>query len=1424
MAYRYDRDRTEQRERASEHASSTFMPPDPRVRNISMHQRAPPRYQEGQHQKHMNGGPLYSTSHETTSKKQEHYSKHDSHHSYRTSRMSNHNYPPRGNTANFDAHRDDTRHPSTEATPPRQGSGYNTGHSYYREGAEKISPRVQEEEQQRWDDRMKDFLPPKDAKQRLTTPAPYRPNGSSSNKRNHSGFPRSFNSKSDGPQLISHQSSDESSRGHSAFAPPKRQRIGPSESSSFHTHSPIHGLASSFSREDFEPPRTNHNTNQRSGQDIPIFHSWSSGPSRSRSQSPSDVQGCYDDWNVSSRRSDPSRQMTLASSRSWADEITLVPSRTDGFMNSPLEAHPSSSFSESHRDRSNSMAKSSSHPPHHQQASGEGNRTSGSEIGWPQQYDNIKPYPVRYSSTHTKHGDQYHDNGQYSRSSYGKHEDSHYRPHNRPYDGKDNYWRDQHHYNQRRDDIEDKTKLSGPPRSHSPVPRRSVPTPPVRNGWGRYPMNYDQNRLHNERRSDMHHQEWNNERYTGYQGGGRHPQYHPGSGMMKNNHGMRYDEPMCLPTNSPPEHLRDLKHESLPNGRTFLKTQDNRMLLAQSDDRISLSETLCIVRENIEVFTATEDDVKAPAPGRKRPVSLHQVGLRCYHCRFANLQNDRVKRAVCFPSSIKRIYRTVIDMKLDHFKSCRYVPLELKRKLEELKATNARSTGTTMQYFVAAAKKLGMADGEHGIVIIPDDKHVDSSDAVSAPDRTLSVDSVGETSTGTTKDSTAIMKKDSGKTLSTVSTFNSDTSPDGVRSDLSLNLKVDPGAKGTVNCNSSNEKSYQDGKDGTEYFNGKILLALMEDKSALSPLRCFLRQNVYAFSATEEDIAVRTPTTFSVVLGQVGIGCIHCLSLPAKERSNRAVCFPFSIARIYQSVADIQRFHLGECKHVPEDIRKKFDELQSQSSKGSKGLATRQYWITSAKKIGLVDTKRGIRFERDPVAPLEKAPSLDILARVATDAKIPKQLVLPEDEPHIAEFLFLVMKQLQPCRFTEADRNKRRLKDVGCTGVECKHCAGQVDGRKFFWSSVNAVESNFVSVHTHMMECKMISQDLKDKLAETKKLRKEQTSRLKTGSQKAFFARVWERLHSGSDSKVPNSPPGKGGRKVSSKKSPGKSASAQKSPLRSYPKQSIMPPQYTPSPRSALANVPHYTSNRSPYSQGYPDEMRFHDIPVSFSNDNMLTKSIMSHGTMSDNIAFDTQHSPRPQSSFDITFADTPLSPSRANVSRIDLSKLDLDFPSPVDHNIGTGIEPGSGPLPFRRSPELSKKSPFRKPQMHHTESRSDIPSRQTTLPSNDKTTGPQSTIVTATPDESMNKKIPERTHSMEDTNSVSLRHEIVDTPDKMKERHHTCDSSSFDMPIEFRNTPGSPVRDVRAKEGPSPVSPTNSPGKQSPLGKQEAV
>jgi hypothetical protein len=546
------------------------------------------------------------------------------------------------------------------------------------------------------------------------------------------------------------------------------------------------------------------------------------------------------------------------------------------------------------------------------------------------------------------------------------------------------------------------------------------------------------------------------------------------------------------------------------------------LLLAMPQDRNCLSETLCIIRNNVEVFTATENDINAPAPGRKRPIQVGQVGLRCVYCRMCP-QRDRVKRATCFPSSMKRIYRAVIDMKLDHFKLCPYVPVGLKARLDQLQTGSTRSTGMTVKYFVKSAKEMGMSDSVIDGVFIdlkwvgnPRVAERDDYEPPPVPAMNMAGD-VAASSCEYVMGPPYNAHRHSGreyyepkqprqKKTSAPHLLSERTSHD----DVCKMVPLQP--DDSLNTSNVPEKR----------FTGKVVLALPEDENFLSPLRCFLRKNVCAFTASQQDIAVRTPTTFSVRVGQVGVGCVHCLAVSPKSRSNRAVCFPFAMGRIYQSVADIQRFHLGECRMMPQSVRTEFLRLQSESAKGSRGLATRMYWIDSAKKIGLTDGPSGMYFHRDPSLPSLSSHSFasvenyDATVRAAKNNDSSREnltLVVPEDKPTIAEFLYLVMEQLRPCRFTDADRNKRRSKSVGCIGVECKHCAGKIDGRKFFWSSVSAAESNFVSVHSHMLTCKYIPEPLRAELTMLKTLRREQTSRLKTGSQKAFFIRVWSRLH-----------------------------------------------------------------------------------------------------------------------------------------------------------------------------------------------------------------------------------------------------------------------------------------------------------------------
>jgi hypothetical protein len=96
-------------------------------------------------------------------------------------------------------------------------------------------------------------------------------------------------------------------------------------------------------------------------------------------------------------------------------------------------------------------------------------------------------------------------------------------------------------------------------------------------------------------------------------------------------------------------------------------------LLALPEDATILKPLHAFVRTQIEVFTATPDDIAQPAPGRKNPIRLHQVGLRCMHCRHLP-SRDRVKRAICYPSKVARVYHSVSDMKFDHFSACQALP------------------------------------------------------------------------------------------------------------------------------------------------------------------------------------------------------------------------------------------------------------------------------------------------------------------------------------------------------------------------------------------------------------------------------------------------------------------------------------------------------------------------------------------------------------------------------------------------------------------------------------------------------------------------------------------------------------------------------------------------------------------------------
>jgi len=170
------------------------------------------------------------------------------------------------------------------------------------------------------------------------------------------------------------------------------------------------------------------------------------------------------------------------------------------------------------------------------------------------------------------------------------------------------------------------------------------------------------------------------------------------------------------------------------------------MSLAHPDDMYWLSDLQCYVRSFCtEFFSATEADVtgvptshgrslKKPTSGpgsggRRGPITLGRVGIRCVFCREAH-PSTRASQATSFPSQISGIYGAVVMMQCRHFPHCKYMPNHVREKIAGLKrggnsapthmvhmdrASHSGGTNGRQQYWADSARQLGLIDTDRGV-------------------------------------------------------------------------------------------------------------------------------------------------------------------------------------------------------------------------------------------------------------------------------------------------------------------------------------------------------------------------------------------------------------------------------------------------------------------------------------------------------------------------------------------------------------------------------------------------------------------------------------------------------------------------------------------------------------------------------------
>jgi hypothetical protein len=143
------------------------------------------------------------------------------------------------------------------------------------------------------------------------------------------------------------------------------------------------------------------------------------------------------------------------------------------------------------------------------------------------------------------------------------------------------------------------------------------------------------------------------------------------------------------------------------------------MSLALPYDANRLSPVQILLREQIEIFAASEDDLMAYVRGRNKPITLKQVGIRCKHC--ANLPLKHRKRgSVYFPFSLLDIYQAAQNIASSHFfqDNCSEISVEIKSKLLRSNLRWKSAPGLGKQYWAISAGAQGLFDTDQGIRFI----------------------------------------------------------------------------------------------------------------------------------------------------------------------------------------------------------------------------------------------------------------------------------------------------------------------------------------------------------------------------------------------------------------------------------------------------------------------------------------------------------------------------------------------------------------------------------------------------------------------------------------------------------------------------------------------------------------------------------
>ena len=360
------------------------------------------------------------------------------------------------------------------------------------------------------------------------------------------------------------------------------------------------------------------------------------------------------------------------------------------------------------------------------------------------------------------------------------------------------------------------------------------------------------------------------------------------------------------------EHLEEVEEQAAD--LTEANTDIGSSLVEPSDSEL-ITDYFFHIMKQLVVCRFAEKDRKTRG-GKRENINIGYGGLQCRHCISAPTSRK------FFWSNVDRLANSFAEIPT-HVLKCRSTPEDVRDALLILKGKHSSqmqslARGSQKVFFRRMWRRLHDGDETGGATPISNKPSRDDSEASDGSDN---------------------------------ASKSSDSKPTAAR------MLAETLAAESLKTASRNAAAMNLAESDSTKSSNVVLLAIPEDKDWLSDDQCFVRNNIEVFVATSTDAKVAIEERkYPIKPGWVGLRCIHCAKTPRGAR-DAAVCYPYSVSGIYESVREFQRMHFEKCPNLPPDIVAASRTVNKSSTTLSSVL--RRYYVQSAKALGLVDMLEG---------------------------------------------------------------------------------------------------------------------------------------------------------------------------------------------------------------------------------------------------------------------------------------------------------------------------------------------------------------------------------------------------------------------------------------------------------------------------------